>query len=59
MDPSISLIRCVEELEEARAKVVRCLSTQQKLDEQLAADGARLGHTIEIVTNDVSLLQTN
>jgi uncharacterized protein (TIGR02680 family) len=31
-----------EELEEARAKVARCLSTQQKLDEQLAADNARL-----------------
>lgn len=32
----------LEELEEARAKVTRCLSTQQKLDEQLVADGARL-----------------
>jgi uncharacterized protein (TIGR02680 family) len=32
-----------EELDEARAKVARCQSTQQKLDEQLAADGARLG----------------
>lgn len=31
-----------DELDEARTRVARCSSTQQRLDEQLAADGARL-----------------